>query len=1346
MMISPPTFQRAPRLAPELPHGEVEIPDPPSAPNPPSVSLFSVLLPGTFSLLFIVAIVLLNASQDQRYLYMSMLSGGFMLVTSMVSLQIYVSQRMNYRRNKREREQKYREMLQSRERELRGLREQQQQAARQTDPDLEECLARAERRDRRLWERSPGDQDFLSLRLGSGAAAFGVSVKAGRSRSVDTDPLLGSAQALADEFTRVPEVAISLPLGSVGMAGLVGPRSGVLKAARTIAVQIATHHSPDEVKLVAIYPPEERAEWAWLRWLPHVWSEDRRQRYLVHERAGAHDVLLGLYDQVNRRRYSGDRSAAGPKGPALVFFLADPALVEGEPILPLLVRSEPALHLYPLFLADRVQSLPPACTAIAEMGPGQPRLTRTDPVTSSIPFEPDLISTERADRFARGLAPLRLQHAAGSAQVPQTVSLLDLLGVQEVEQLEALRRWTSSNPGHSLAVPVGRRAGDDPLLVDLHERGHGPHGLAAGATGSGKSELLQSLITSLAVHFHPHELAFVLVDYKGGGMANAFADLPHLIGTITNLEGNLAMRSLAALKSELKRREAMLGEAGVNHIDPYQKLQREGKVSEPLPHLIMIVDEFAELKAEQPEFMRELVSAVRVGRSLGVHLLLATQKPAGVVDEQIWANSRFRLCLRVERTEDSQEVLKRPDAAGLTNAGRAYFQVGQNEVFELFQAAWGGAAYAPDGAVGPNPTEIAEVAFDGSRQGLRSITPVSSARKVEASGTQLQALVRYLDNVAETAGIERLPGPWLPPLPDEIMLDDVRPIEGWDGHRWQPVDRWLEPVVGLVDDPVAQHQGPLRLPLARDGHMAVYSAPGLGKTTFLQTLVTSLARSYSPEDVHLYLLDFGGRSLNLFAALPHVGAVILADESERLGRLLRHLTREMEVRRTRFAELGVNTLAAYRAAGAERLPAIVVVVDNYSAFSSTYDSMEDSVVAIAREGGSLGIHLLLTANNGGGIKSRVQSNIMGGVALHLAERVEYSGIVGRTEGLEPAAIPGRGLIKGTPPLEFQTALPIAGVTEVDRSAALRALVEEMNRAWTGPRPRQVRKLPDVVALCDLLPSRDEWPASAGAGLVAPVGLDVAEIEPFHVNLADGPHFVIGGPAQGGKSTLLQSWLLALADAYPPERLQLYLIEFQGESLRPLARLPQVRSYSADDEQLMAALDELTEALQARREALDEARQKAAEPLDEAAWIARQPAIVLALDPFDGYIDNAYESKERLEQLIRNGRGQGLYVLAAGPSRELSGYETLAKLLKEGLTGFVLGSSEFEDLQLLNLRLPYGESGKGMPPGQGFYSRRGQMRAVKAASAQQGDVTLATLIERISRRALRARDTTAAVEI
>lgn len=1322
----PPVLQRSPRLHPELPKGDVEIQSPPAPPSLPSLSFASVLLGLLPGVMGAVIMFFMARSMGSNSLYSVGYSLPMLLIGSVVQVFNLSFQKRRYRHDTHLRERSYRELLQTHQETLERARELQQTTLLKKDSAPAEYLTRAEQCSPRLWERSVQDADFLSVRLGLGTLPFVMTVKPPREQNLTApDPLYREAQAVAAKFAHVAGVPVTMPLLECGVAGVAGPRTAVLNTARNLVLQLAGNHSPDEVKIVAVFPQEEAEEWEWMRWLPHTWSDDRRSRFLACDRDGAHQLLGALYDSLNRRKLQmamQKESVKGPLLPMMLFFLADPRLIENEAIMGLLLREGPSIGAFPVVLAARKEELPKECQGIAVVSSAAGQLMLTKPTLTQAPFLPDQAPVDLADRIARAMAPVRLTTVAASGEIPAKVTLMELLGAGRVEDLDVRERWRKSEPFKSLAVPIGVRGGGEKLVLDIHERGHGPHGLGAGATGSGKSELLQTVIASLAVSFHPHDVAFVMVDYKGGGMANQFEGLPHLIGTVTNLEGNMAKRALAALKAELKRRQRLLGEAGVNHIDDYIRMSRKDPTLTALPHLVIVVDEFAELKAEQPEFMRELISAVRVGRSLGVHLILATQKPAGVVDEQIWSNTKFRLCLRVERPQDSQEVLKCPDAANITGSGRGYFQVGNNEIFELFQAAWGGAPYQPGAetvSVGP---EVAEVGLGGERRSLIAKPKTASG---QTKVTQLQALVNHLRDVAQQAQIKPLDGPWMPPLSDHLVLE--RPgQEGWDGQTWRPAGTWLEPVAGLVDDPERQRQYPLTVNLGKDGHLAVYGGPGMGKTTFLQTLVTSLAYNHSPEELHMYLVDCSGRTLQLLRGLPHVGEVVLGEETERMTRLFRMLLQELETRKQLLSDAGVSTFAAYRQVAATKPPALLVVFDNYPVLTNVFPE-GDEVVQLAREGGALGVHLVVTANSPSLLRTRVSSNIAGAVSLALTDRTDYPQAVGRTNGLEPMAIPGRGLVKSTPPLEFQALLPVEGETEWTRSAALKELFRTMDQAWTGARPRPVKVLRDLVPLAEIVSPAGQWPAvEMTLPVAAPIGVEVGDLEPFAINLqTDGPHFVVTGPPESGKTTLLQTWVLALAERLPPERIQLWLVDGPMGGLAPLKGLPQVSAYVSAVSELEPVLGRLADQIQERKE---QARGNGA---GERAML---PSMVLVIDDFDAVVDEGdIMVKDRLEQWIRRERGVGLHVIAAGSSGGFQGYDPLVKALKELQTGVLLGSTDHGDLGLFNLRLPSGEAGKMLPAGLGYFVRRGRFRQIKVASPHAGSMGLADWVELIAKR-------------
>src|SRR5699024_5780499 len=533
-----------------------------------------------------------------------------------------------------------------------------------------------------------------------------------------------------------------------------------------------------------------------------------------------------------------------------------------------------------------------------------------------------------------------------------------------------------------------------------------------------------------------------------------FNQLPHLLGTITNLDGAQSMRALASIKAELEKRQRLFGEHDVNHINQYQKLFKEGEASEPMPHLFLISDEFAELKEEQPDFMKELVSTARIGRSLGIHLILATQKPSGVVDDQIWSNSKFKLALKVQDARDSNEILKTPDAAEITLPGRAYLQVGNNEIYELFQSAWSGADYVPDQ---DDQEFIDTTVYAINELGqydilTEDLSGLDQQKEVEKTVTELDAVIDYIADYTEQQKIEPLPRPWLPPLQERIYLPDIHEVDYT--MAWEREKAPLMPTIGFADFPELQDQHPLSVDLAKDGHILVLSSPGYGKSTFLQTVVMYLARTHHPGRLHTYLLDFGTNGLLPLKDLPHVADTLMIDETEKIGKLMRRLQENMKTRKRKLSKHGVANIAMYEQASGESVPNILIVIDNYDSVRETdfVDDFNALITQIAREGGGVGIHLIISAGRQNALRMPLQSNIKVQIPLYLIDYTEVRSIIGRTE-LEIEEIPGRGLVKLEEATLFQTALPTKGEDALQVIAALQQEAKEMDAYWEGDRPR-----------------------------------------------------------------------------------------------------------------------------------------------------------------------------------------------------------------------------------------------------------------------------------------------------
>ena len=577
------------------------------------------------------------------------------------------------------------------------------------------------------------------------------------------------------------------------------------------------------------------------------------------------------------------------------------------------------------------------------------------------------------------------------------------------------------------------------------------------------------------------------------------------MGTITNLDGAQSMRALASINAEIHRRERLFGEFEVNHINQYQKKFKNGEATEPLPHLFLISDEFAELKVNQPDFIKELVSIARVGRSLGVHLILATQKPSGVVDDQIWSNSRFKIALKVADRSDSNEMLHTPDAAEITQTGRAYLQVGNNEVYELFQSAWSGADYQPDkDDMGIEDHTIYLINELGQYEILNEdLSGLEDVDEIKEVPTELDAIVHHIQLLCEEQEIPPVPQPWLPPLKERIALDELEEV--------QPTVAWgqekpLSVLLGMADIPQAQKQEAVSINLSKDGHILLYGSPGTGKTTFLQTAGMDLARKFSPKALTMYLMDFGTNGLAPLSKLPQVADTMLLDQTEKISKFVRIMERELNRRKKLLADYGVGTLDLYRQASGQEEPAIVILLDSYEAFKEEAYEAElfKLLVRISREGLSIGVHLLVTAGRQTNLRAQLYSNFKHQLSLPQNEAGEVRAIVGSTPlAMTMEDIKGRALMKREEVDVIQLALPVYGANDTQVLNNLRQAVASLQEAWTGQRPSAIPMVPEELTMEEFLNLPDVQEAIENDQI--PIGLELEMVGSVNISLSKFKH-------------------------------------------------------------------------------------------------------------------------------------------------------------------------------------------------------------------------------------------------
>ena len=867
-----PRFSRNTRLKTVICEDKIEILDPPSKPQKPKSNLFMKLFPSFGMLIAAGAMAFMGGTM----IIFSLISCTIAIITAVVGV---MEGKKEFREKTANRIEVYQKYIASKRQEIEECRNREWTERNEIYIPAEQEIQQVETFSPDLFDRTPQDEDFLCVRLGSGPieSARQVNYKKQEKLEIEDDLSLLPEQT-ASFYKELQNAPVICDLKNVNAVGITGEEADRFELLKLIVTDVALRHFAADVKLFFVAEKEHAGRMHLFRFLPGAYCVQTDTRGIVTDDESKTLIFEYLYKELTMRAQE-KRSY-----PHLLIFFYDEYGYKKHPISQFTEKGKD-LGVTFLFFGQTRADIPVGCDYVVQLSGGyRGVLINAAEKSKTVPFVSSQISDTLAVRIVRTLAPVCTDEVSLEGELIKNISMFKMLNILSVEDLDLKARWSASKVTKSMAAPVGvSKTGI--VMLDLHDKAHGPHGLVAGTTGSGKSEILQTYILSMATLYHPYEAAFVIIDFKGGGMVNQFAQLPHLLGAITNIDGNAINRSLKSIKAELQKRQKYFAQADVNHIDKYIRKYKAGEVSEPLPHLIIIVDEFAELKAEQPEFMKELISAARIGRSLGVHLILATQKPAGQVNEQIWSNSRFKLCLKVQSKEDSNEVLKSPLAAEIKEPGRAYLQVGNNEIFELFQSAYSGVPEREDEGTGKAFT-IYEVPDGGKK------VPVYVKKKnkgQEGMNNQLEAIVSYVSEYFRSIQIPQLPDICLPPLRECIEFPPVSKEAVQEQKKEVGFYAWI----GVYDDPDHQNQDQYAVNLSA-ANMIIIGSAQTGKTTILQNVIRSLSEQYTPDEVAIYIIDFASMVLKNFETLNHVGGVVSSSEDEKLKNLFKMLWEEME--------------------------------------------------------------------------------------------------------------------------------------------------------------------------------------------------------------------------------------------------------------------------------------------------------------------------------------------------------------------------------------------------------------------------------------------------------------------
>ncbi|MFE2485344.1 type VII secretion protein EccCa [Streptomyces mirabilis] len=1245
--------------------------------------------------------------------------GAIVLVFALLgAVALFLSQRGKAQRTRRTQRERYLEYLEELRDELgTGERERRRQSQLLNPPP--EALYDLVRDPARLWERRRQDADFLRVRVGTGDVPVQELVVGQNSAGgVMTPPdpfMLNEARALQNRFATATDFPLTVPLDRAGNVSVVGDREGVLRVARALLIQTAVTHAPDDVAVALGIPGDQLTAWEWAKWLPHVLDPGEHDGPVAARRIApslAQLAALCRDDLRQRASYAAevrrglsDRDALRMTGRLLVvsdeYGETAVELPRPDTAVDLPDMGVTVLHL----LEQQVHEPDQVTVRITVEGD---RITVEDLRETSTVAQgsSDAVSVAGAEGLARMLAPLRLsaEPAGEGTPVSGPVDFPGLLGIDDPAALDIERLWAPRSERAFLRVPIGLTDRHESVLLDLKESselGMGPHGLCVGATGSGKSELLRTLVLALTATHSPEDLALVLVDYKGGATFAPFTDLPHVAGVITNLENQagLVERVHSSLAGEVKRRQQVLKDAGnIADIGHYAALRATRHPDlEPLPHLFVVIDEFGELLTAKPDFIDLFLSIGRIGRSIGVHLLLSSQRIEGGKLKGLDTYLSYRLGLRTFSADESRTVLDTTDAFHLPPLpGFGYLKV-DTSTYERFKAGYVSGAYRgpalhdkqdDEPLASPYPT------YNTLGAPHEDAAEEYAATKRETGPTVMSVMVGQLATAAPP--VRRI---WLPPLPDAITLDTAAgPLEAdTEGLRLAHRDGAMRVPLGILDDPAKQWQQPWLLDLTvAGGHTAVIGGPQSGKTTLLRTLALSLALTHTPYDVAVYGLDLVGGGLSALAGLPHVGGIAGRADHERAARTVAEVRTMLGQREELFRAHGIDSIDQLRHLRAQgKLPQlgstdIVLLVDGFGALRDEFAELDDAVADLLKRGGGYGIHVVAGMLRWNDVRIATQSMFGTRVELRLNDPADSSIDRKLSETLSPDT-PGRVLTDGK--LFAQVALPRIDNRPGtgDLASVLERSARTIRAGWHGDVAAPVRVLPTRLPAAKL-------PSPTAEPRAIPIGVDQDALAPALLNLfGSDQHLLILGDNECGKTNLLKLIVRQLVDRYGDEELVFGVFD-PRRGLRGAVPEPYRGGYAHNAKLAAALATGIATELEKRLPETADPDAVGAEPSFTG------PRIVILVDDYDILTTAGQQPLAPFLPYISSAQDIGLhFVIArrtAGSSRAL--YEPLLTTLRETGTTALLMTGDRTEGQLFP-----GLYASAQPPGRGTLVRRGR---------------------------------------
>ncbi|MXG25529.1 type VII secretion protein EccCa [Streptomyces sp. YIM 132580] len=1184
----------------------------------------------------------------------------------------------------------------------------------------------------RVWERRVGDADFAQVRIGLGSQELATPLIAPETAPVEElEPLTaGAMQQFLTTHSTLDGLPMAVSLRAFYHLTISGHADSARSSARAVVGALASLHSPEDLVIAVATGREEARRWEWAKWLPHV--QDRGSVDGAGSRRLITTSVLELEQQLAARLDG--RPRFQPGGQPLLEQPHIVVVLDGESVPPMSVLAS----------AEGLQGV-----TVIEVVPGEVQGARgglsvvVQP--QSLQLEsgqglvydgvPDLLSYEAAEALARQLAPLHMA-TGGDDDEPLLANLefTDLLNLGDAASIEVSRTWRPRSQAERLRVPIGVGEGGAPVMLDLKEaaqEGMGPHGLCVGATGSGKSELLRTLVLGLAVTHTSGTLNFVLADFKGGATFAGMAQMPHVAAVITNLADDLTLvdRMGDSISGELNRRQEMLRDAGnYANIHDYEKARSAGAPLQPIPSLVLVIDEFSELLTAKPDFIDMFVQIGRIGRSLGVHLLLASQRLEEGRLRGLETYLSYRIGLRTFSAAESRAAIGVPDAYHLPNVpGSGLLKFGTEEMVR-FKAAYVSGVYRAggrraDASGGPLPLDRRPVAFTAAPVPVRYVQPspragagVPEQRTGDddaLADTVLDVIVRRLEGRGASAHQV-----WLPPLDNPPSLDEILPGlapvpgRGLTQPGFEGSGRLVVPL-GVIDKPFEQRRDTLYRDFSgAAGHMQITGGPQSGKSTLLRTLIAGFALTHTPQEVQFYGLDFGGGGMSSIAGLPHVGGVASRLDPERVRRTVAEVYGILSRREEYFRSAGIDSIATFRRMRARGEISVTdqpwgdvfLVIDGWGNFRTDYEALENAAVDIAARGLGYGIHLIVTASRSMEVRASLKDHLMNRLELRLGDVMD-SELDRKIAVNVPAGVPGRGL---TPEkLHFMAAVPrIDGInSDSDLSEATAAMNAEVSRHWTAPPAPKVRLLPRSLPVAELPPGH----AVPERGIS--IGIDENNLAPVFVDFDHDPFFLVFGESESGKSNLLRLVVKQLTERYDGDTCKLFVIDNRRSLLdvTPASHLAEYIPMSNNMDHHMVALHDL---MKRRTPSADVTAQ---ELRDRSWW--RGPTVYVIIDDFDLVATSSGNPLSSLTELLPFARDVGVrFIIArntAGASRAL--YDPFLQRMTElGAQGVLLSGDPMEGDVLGGVRP------RPMPAGRGvFITRRRGNPLVQTGLVEEG---------------------------